>query len=115
MESQAQPKISGSKLVEAWSQTLPGILNATDSVKVTADATNPRAVQIHINTAGHTGYSFDFSCAYVDDREVKVDFRKGRKEGEAILDGSAPVNHLLDDYIRHIHECAQALQADTHQ
>lgn len=101
-------------LVNAWNRTLPEILNSTDSVDVKADPLDPHALQLFIRTAGHSKYGLQFKCVYVDDREVKVYLISAHK-GEGCADEeSEVVEELADDYIRHIHECAQALQTITH-
>lgn len=101
-------------LVKAWKDTLPATLNATDEATVYADEASPQAVRIHIDTAGHTGYSFDFVCTYVDSREVKVELVGVEKDGQTVDERGEQIQKLVEDHVRNIHECAQALQTITH-
>lgn len=101
-------------LVKTWSDTLPNFFNSTDSVSVKADPLDPHAMQIFIQTAGRMAYGLQFKCVYVDDREVKVFFISAHKGNGCADEESEIVEELADDYIRHIHECAQALQTVTH-
>ena len=61
------------ELIAAWRETLPHILDEGDSVVIQLDEANSSRLLIHIDVAGHSGYSFDFSCRYVDDREVEAE------------------------------------------
>ena len=64
--------IDQTELVGAWQERLPEVLNVGDQAQVMADEADQKAIRIHIATAGHQMYSFDFKCAYVDSREVSV-------------------------------------------
>lgn len=101
-------------LIDAWNQALPGILHSTDSADVKADSLDPHTLRIFIQTAGHTKYAFEFKCRYVDDREVNVHLMNAHKGIGCAEEATEVVEDLADDYIRHIHECAQALQSLTH-
>lgn len=102
------------ELFTAWKKTLPQTLNEGDSVIIQMDESNSSRLQIHINTAGHSGYSFDFSCLYVDDREVKVELIDVEKDGVHVDEHTEIIQTLIEDYVRHIHESAQILQRMTH-
>ncbi|WP_178024167.1 hypothetical protein [uncultured Paenibacillus sp.] len=100
-------------LVDAWQKQLPEYLNPGDSAQVQADAANPQGLRIHINSAGHQFYSFDFQCAYMDPREVRVELVDVERDGQTIAEDSVQIQELTGDYVRHIHECAQALSSMT--
>lgn len=102
------------ELFSAWKETLPQLLNEGDSVFIDFDEANSSRLRIHINAAGHSGYTFDFTCLYVDDREVKVEFIDMEKDGIHVDEHTEIIQTLIEDYIRHIHECAQTLQRITH-
>jgi len=102
------------ELFAAWKETLPRTLNEGDSVVIQLDEANSHRLRIHIRTAGHSGYTFDFTCLYVDDREVKVEFIDVEKAGEHVDEHTEIIQTLIEDYVRHIHECAQILQRITH-
>jgi hypothetical protein len=59
-------------------------------------------------------YSFDFKCTYLDDRSVRVDLIDVEQDDESIDEHTTIVQELAADYVRHIHECAQAVQSITH-
>ncbi|MGG4554934.1 MULTISPECIES: hypothetical protein [Paenibacillus] len=100
-------------LVEAWQQQLPDYLNPGDTSIVQADLADPYGLRIHINAEGRQDYSFDFQCTYMDRREVKVQLVDVEREGATVNEQSEQVQNLTEDYVRHIHECAQALQRIT--
>ena len=106
--------IKGEALRRAWQDELPRILNPGDSCEVRLDGTDERSLRIHIDAAGRTGYSFDFKCTYVDDREVQVSLIDAEKDGRAADERTETMQQLIEDYVRHLHECAQALQRLTH-
>lgn len=101
------------ELVKEWNKTLPTTLNRSDSAEVRADETDPNALRIHIRTAGHSMYSFDFRCAYMDSREVKVELVDVEKNGQTVDEHTEIIQNLIEDYVRHIHECAQILHRLT--
>jgi hypothetical protein len=114
MSNQTKPDIDQERLVEAWKRTLPNTLNETDSAQVMKDEADPYGLRIHIKTAGHTKYSFDFACTYVDSREVRVSLVDVEKDGRSVDEHTEIIQTLIEDYVRHIHECAQVLQEVTH-
>lgn len=114
MSTKDQLTIDQDRLVAAWKRVLPTTMNSTDNVTVKADEADPKAVRIHVATAGHTMYTFDFKCTYVDSREVKVELVDVEKAGETIDERGPVTQELTEDYIRNIHECAQALHELTH-
>ncbi|GGA32644.1 hypothetical protein [Paenibacillus physcomitrellae] len=100
-------------LVQAWQQQLPEMIGPGDSTMVQADNANPQAINVHINAAGHQKYGFDFRCTYKDTRELDVALVDVDMAGRSIDEHSATVQELVDDYMRHIHECAQVLHHIT--
>lgn len=106
--------IDQKRLVDAWKRVLPTTMNSTDNVTVQADEADPQAVRIHVATAGHSMYTFDFLCTYVDSREVKVDLVDVEKAGQTVDERGPTIQELTEDYVRNIHECAQALHELTH-
>jgi hypothetical protein len=106
--------ISQDQLVEAWAEALPKLLNESDRVEVKADGADAKAIGICIATAGHSMYSFDFKCTYVDSREVSITFVDVEQDGQHVNERTEIIQTLIGDYVRHIHECAQQLQALTH-
>lgn len=109
------PVVNQAALVEAWQETLPTLLNDGDRSNVVGDGVDEQSLRIHIDTAGHTGYSFDFLCTYVDSREVKVDLVDVEINNRTIDERNETIQQLADDYVRHIHECAQALHELTNK
>lgn len=101
------------QLVDAWQRTLPTTLKAGDQAEVLADEANPNALRIHIDAAGRQMYSFDFQCAYMDAREVRVDLVDVERDGETVDERTEVIQELAQNYMRHIHECAQALHKIT--
>jgi len=101
------------ELVRAWEQTLPTVMNESDRAEVTADEHNPKSLRIHIRSSGHSLYSFDFQVTYVDSREVKVDLVDVEKADRTVDERNDVIQNMAEDYIRHIHECAQALKRVT--
>ncbi|MEX1030021.1 MAG: hypothetical protein WDZ91_08250 [Paenibacillaceae bacterium] len=106
--------IKPAELITAWKATLPQTLNKGDSVDIQLDEANSTGLYIHFDTAGHSEYSFDFSMHYVDDREVKVELLDVEKSGEHVDEHTEIIQALIEDYVRHIHECAQILQSINH-
>ncbi|MFE5324195.1 hypothetical protein ACFQ88_36500 [Paenibacillus sp. NPDC056579] len=105
--------IDQQQLAAAWSETLPTVLNASDRAEVLADEAESNALRLHIATAGHSNYSFDFKCTYVDSREVKVDLVDVEVDGRNVDERTNIIQTMVDDYVRHIHECAQQLHSIT--
>ncbi|WDH82787.1 hypothetical protein [Paenibacillus urinalis] len=105
--------IDQNQLVHAWQERLPVILNQGDQAQVHADEADQQAIRIHIDAAGRQLYSFDFRCAYVDNREVKVDLIDVEKDGLHMDERTDAIQQMAQDYTRHIHECAQVVQQLT--
>lgn len=105
--------IDQAQLVQAWQQTLPTMLDPTDKAIVLADEGVQNGLRIHIDAAGHQHYSFDFECAYVDPHEVRVQLVDVERDGRTVDERTEVIQELTQNYIRHIHECAQALQDIT--
>lgn len=103
------------QLVDAWQRTLPTILNESDVAEVRADENDEKTLRIHIKAAGHSMYSFDFRVTYVDSREIKVDLVDAEKANRTVDERNETIQQLVEDYVRHIHECAQTLHALTHK
>ncbi|WP_334074711.1 MULTISPECIES: hypothetical protein [Paenibacillus] len=102
-----------SSLVHAWRRQLPEYLNPGDSARVEADLGNPQGLRIHIDAAGRQFYSFDFECSYMDQREVRVELVDVEKDGQTVNERNEKIQEMTSDYVRHLHECAQALQRLT--
>lgn len=108
-----QLNIDQDRLVEAWKRTLPITLNESDSAEVKKDGQNPAALLVTIETAGRSKYVLDFKVTYVDDREVQVDFLDVEKDHRSVDEHTEIIQTLVEDYVRHIHECAQQLHELT--
>lgn len=102
------------QLVAAWQQTLTNKLEPGNKATVLPDAANPHAFLIHIDTDGRQSYTFDFHCSYVDSREVDLKLIDVERDGVHIDERTQPVQEMAQDYMRHIHECAQHLHDLTH-
>lgn len=113
MNQEAELNLDQSTLVHAWQQQLPEYLNPGDSFQVEPDQGNPQALRIHIDAAGRQFYSFDFQCAYMDEREVKVELVDVERDGVTVNEQSEQIQEMTGDYVRHLHECAQALHKIT--
>jgi hypothetical protein len=109
-----QPAVEPERLMQAWQETLPTVLHPGDTANVQLDEANPRVFRIHIDTVGRTGYSFDFSCVYKDSRELTVGLVDVEKDNQSVDEHTEVIQELAEDYVRHIHECAQALHELTH-
>lgn len=105
-------EIDQQRLVQAWHEQLPNFLNDGDSSEVTGDV-HPQALRIHIQVAGRTAYSLDFLCTYMDKREVKVELIDVEKDNQSADEHTEVIQSLVEDYVRHIHECAQSLKELT--
>jgi hypothetical protein len=114
MSKPDSPAIDQARLVEAWKSALPNTLEQTDQARIWADESDPAALRVHITTAGHTGYTFDFKVRYVDSREIRVDLVDVEQGQMHINERTEVVQSLIEDYVRHLHECAQALKEVTH-
>ncbi|WJH36240.1 hypothetical protein MJA45_00095 [Paenibacillus aurantius] len=114
MNKTEAPVVNRERLLDAWQKTLPTTLNESDRAEVLADAADPDVYRIHIDTAGHSGYSFDFKVTYLDSREIKVEFVDVEKDRVSVDEHTDIIQTLIEDYVRHIHECAQVLHKLTH-
>jgi hypothetical protein len=108
------PTINQEDLAAAWQQALPNYLHESDQAKVMQEEAKPKWMRVHIDTAGRSFYSFDFDVTYMDSREVKVEFIAAYQDKKLIDEKKEPIQGMIKDYVRHIHECAQALQSITH-
>lgn len=106
--------IDQQQLVAAWERTLPTTIHEADRAIVKADEASDNTLRITIHTAGHQMYSFDYSVTYVDSREVRVQLIDVERDGRSIDERTDIIQQLVQDYTRHIHECAQALHELTH-
>jgi hypothetical protein len=109
-----KPNIDQDQLVKEWQTTLPNTLNSTDQARIRADGANPLSLLVHIATAGHTGYTFDFKVTYIDSREISVELMDVEKDQVHVDERTEIIQNLIEDYVRHIHECAQVLHKVTH-
>lgn len=107
-------QVDQQQLAEAWARTLPTVLNTSDRAEVQADEAEANVLRVHIATAGRNNCGFDFKCTYVDSREVKVDLVDVERDGDNVDERTDVIQTLVDDYVRHIHECAQQLHSFTH-
>ncbi|WP_028609537.1 hypothetical protein [Paenibacillus harenae] len=101
-------------LADAWRQTLPEVMNKADRAKVQPDEADSKALRVTIDSAGHQALSFDFKVSYVDSREVRVELIDVQKDNAAVDERTDLLQQLIQDYTRHLHECAQTLQQLTH-
>ena len=115
MHNDSGLSIDQQSLAQAWQATLPNFLNTADECTVQTDAKFNDALLIHIANNGRSHYSADFRLQYVDDREVKVDLLDVEKGRVAADEQTEHVQELVEDYVRHIHECAQSLKGLTKQ
>lgn len=102
------------QLVDAWRETLTKLLKDGDHLEVMSDQSNSDAIRIHIDMAGRSQLSFDFKCTYVDDREVKVELMAAQQGTDAIDERDEQIQAYIKEYVRHLHETAQAVQTLTH-
>ncbi len=101
------------QLAKAWNETLPRLLNPSDKATVKPDEKDRHVLNIHIQTAGRGLYSFDFRCTYMDEREVQVEVADAERGHTATDERTEIAQTLIEDYVRHIHECAQQLKGLT--
>lgn len=108
-----KPNINQDQLVKEWQTTLPNTLNSEDKAHVLADPANPQTLLVYITTAGHSGYTFDFKVTYVDAREISVELLDVEKDQVHVDETTEIIQTLIEDYVRHLHECAQVLNKVT--
>ncbi|MBN3524383.1 hypothetical protein [Paenibacillus apiarius] len=114
MNNEKAVQVDQYRLVNEWQQTLPRKLEQGDKATVLPDGSNPQGLIIHIDTAGRQMYSFDFQCAYVDSREVDLQLLDVERDGVHVDERTQVIQELAQNYMRHIHECAQELHDVTH-
>lgn len=114
MSSNDELTVPQGELADAWQQMLPERLNSSDKANVLADAVDPRKLHVHIKTAGHQMYEFDFAVQYVDSREIDIQLTDVEKDGQTIDERNDVIQELIGDYRRHLHETAQSLHHFTH-
>lgn len=107
-------QVDQQQLVEAWQRTLPNTMNNEDRCEVFADEADAKALRITIHSAGRSMHSFDFKVSYVDSREVSVELIDVETDGVSVDERTEIMQNLIQEYRRHIHECAQALHELTH-
>ncbi len=107
-------QIEQQALADAWQRTLPTMLEPGDAIEVRVDEAQHNALHISIHVAGRQDYSLDFKVEYVDSREIKAQFIDVEKDGRNIDERTPMLQELIQDYTRHLNECAQALQQLTH-
>jgi len=114
MSTQDELTLPQNQLVEAWRQVLPERLHGGDRAEVMADEADPNTMRVHIETAGRTMMSFDFAVRYVDSREIDIELSDAESDGQSVDERNDVMQNLIQDYRRHLHECAQALHDVTH-
>ncbi|WP_274362419.1 hypothetical protein [Paenibacillus thermotolerans] len=113
MSKTAVLSVDPQKLADAWNEQLPFVLSPSDKATVTPDEKDSDVLHIHVTTAGRTQYTLDFKCTYKDTREVHVEFVDVDNAGIPANEQRQVIQTLIEDYIRHIHECAQRLKGLT--
>ncbi|GED15151.1 hypothetical protein [Aneurinibacillus migulanus] len=113
MSKRTHMSVNRDELLAAWQQALPSTFKQTDKVEVIADPLDQDALRIHVNTAGHNHYEFEYICRYVDPREVQVTLRDIQHMGATVYDPTLDIQNLSEEYTRNIHECAQTLHSLT--
>lgn len=114
MSSNDELRVPQDDLVDAWAENLPRCLNNGDSAEVSADEADPQTLRVHIQAAGHQMYEFDFAVRYMDSREIDVRLTDAERDGQSVDERNEVMQGLIDDYSRHLHECAQQLHSFTH-
>ncbi len=112
MSSEQPIRVDG-RLIDAWQRELRRIISDGDRASVQEDPADPHALRITFEVAGHTGYSLDFKCSYLDEREVEVSLVDVEKAGNSVDERDDIIQSIVKAYIRSIHECAQALEQLT--
>lgn len=113
MANKDELTVDQARLEDAWKRTLPIVMNTTDGAEVLPDEADPKALMVHIKTAGRQMYTFDFRVKYVDSREVEVELIDVERDGQTVDESSDVIQGLIKDYTRHLHECAQQLHDYT--
>ncbi|KIL38160.1 hypothetical protein SD70_28200 [Gordoniibacillus kamchatkensis] len=113
MATTEQLTVDNGKVAQAWEEQLPRMLNESDTCKVIADEGDPNALRVNIQTGGHSDYNFDFKVSYVDPREIKVELVDVEQAGLHVDENTDIIQGLAEDYVRHLHECAQGVKNIT--
>ncbi|GEN34769.1 hypothetical protein [Aneurinibacillus sp. UBA3580] len=113
MSKETSMSVEREQLLTAWQQALPATFKPTDKVEVYNDPLVQDALHIHINTAGHNHYEFEYRCRYIDPREVQVTLLNIQREGDTVINPTPDIRNLSEEYMRNIHECAQTLHPLT--
>jgi hypothetical protein len=108
-----QLAVDNRTVAKAWQKQLPDILNPSDKCTVVADEGDPSALRVNIVTEGRSGYNFDFKVTYVDSREINVELVDVEKDGNHVDEHTEIIQTLINDYVRHMHECAQTVKNIT--
>jgi hypothetical protein len=106
-------RIEQNRLVELWQRALPNHISETSRAFVQADEADPETLRVTIHIAGHQMYSLDFKVEYMDRREINVTFIDVEKAGRTVDERNDIIQQLVQDCIRHLHECAQTLHVVT--
>ncbi|SDX54308.1 hypothetical protein [Paenibacillus sp. CF384] len=114
MSKHDELSIDQQQLTAAWQRTLPETIQPADRAEVLPDEADPKALRVTIHIAGHQMYTFDFKVTYVDSREIQTTLIDVEKDGRTVDERTDIIQQLVQDYTRHIHECAQALHGLTH-
>ncbi|MBD2845466.1 hypothetical protein IDH44_09720 [Paenibacillus sp. IB182496] len=107
-------RIGGEALVAAWQERLPELMPPGARAEVLQDGANSQVLRIHIQVPGHQAYTLDYKVSYADSREIRAELVDVDKHGRAVDVEDGPVQELVRDYMRVLHECAQALHSLTH-
>lgn len=110
-----QLTVDNETVAKAWGEQLPLILNKSDKCKVIADEADPHALRVNIQTAGHSDYNFDFKVSYVDSREIEARLVDVEQGGLHVDENTEIIQGLIEDYVRHLHECAQVVKNITNR
>ena len=113
MTTTASLAVGPKRLAEAWNEMLPQVIDPSDKASAAPDGKDPNTLRIRIENAGRSGWQFEFSCTYVDSREVKVELVSAEQDGEESDERSETAQKLIEKYVRRIHECAQRLKGLT--
>jgi hypothetical protein len=114
MPAKDQLTMPQSELVERWQHELKHHLKDGDEAEVRPDHAHPNGLRVTIRSAGRQQYEFDFDIRYLDSREIDIGLVDVERDDEHVNEGSFIIQQLIAEYRRHLHECAQALQAYTH-
>lgn len=114
MKEEIKPTIDEA-LLAAWRRTLPETLdNEAASVQIEKDDTHSDKLLIHVTMSGRNQYTLDFSCVYLDTREVQVECIDAAKANRSVDVHADHIQDMIKQVTRDIHECAQALHPITH-